>query len=362
NPARTGQTIVAGFVLGLVLGLIVSLVLESMDTSAGSMEEVESSLDVPVIGSVQHLAHEEAAALFSDMEGLATSGDELERQMRLVTHFAPASAMAESYRGIRTNLLFSQLGEYRVIVITSATIWEGKSTVSANLATVVAQQGARVLLIDANMRDPMQHEMFGLEREPGLSEYLLGQRSWQDATRHISDVMLGNFGVDHALMTPGLDQLDILTCGRHVANPSDLLAIPAMAELLGQARQEYDMVIVDMPSLLHTTDANVVAGEVDGVLLVYHIGTVTRGALKRAKNSVDTVGGTVVGVVLNGVRGDVSSDFTKSKADRYYGHDEHAEGRASWLDWIKANALHVFRKNSDHARNWLRWRGHKGQS
>ncbi len=348
NPVHTGQTIVAGFILGLVLGLVISLVLESMDTSVGSMEEVEASLEVPVIGSIQHLAHEEAVDMFSDMEGLASSGDELERQMRLLTHFAPTSAMAESYRGIRTNLIFSQLGKYRVIVITSATIKEGKSTVSANLAVVLAQQGARVLLIDANMRDPVQHEMFGLEREPGLSEYLLGQLSWQDATRHISDVMLGDFGVDHALMTPGLDQLDILTCGRNVTNPSDLLAIPAMTELLGQARQEYDMVIVDMPSLLHTADANVVAGEVDGVLLVYHMGTVTRGALRRAKKSVDAVGGNVAGVVLNGVRGEVSSDFTKGKVDRYYGHDEHDEGHAN-----------LFQKYSDYAREWMRGRREK---
>ncbi len=348
NSVHTGRTIVAGFILGLALGLIISLVLESLDTSAGSMEEVESSLEVPVIGSIQHLAHEDAVELFSGTKGLASSGDGLERQMRLVAHFAPASAVAESYRGIRTNLLFSQLGKYRVIVITSATLKEGKSMVSSNLAMVVAQQGARVLLIDANMRDPVQHKLFGLGREPGLSDYLLGQLPWQKATRHISDVMLGDFGVDHVLMTPGLDQLDILTSGRSVANSSDLLAIPAMTELLGQARQEYDMVIVDMPPLLHTADANVVAGEVDGVLLVYHMGTVTRGALRRAKKSVDAVGGNVAGVVLNGIRGEFSPDFSKgSKVDRYYGRDERAEGHAS-----------VLRRCSD----WIRARGREGQA
>jgi len=361
NPARTRQTAVAGFILGLVLGLIISLVLEAMDTSVGTIEEVESFLEVPVIGFIPHLAHDEAVELFSGMEGLASSGYELERQIRLVTHFAPPSTIAESYRSMRTNLLFSQSGEHRVILVTSATIKEGKSTVSANLATVVAQQGARVLLIDADMRKPLQHKTFGLQREPGLSEYLLGQLSWRDAVRRISDVLLGDFGVDEALMTPGLDQLDIITCGRKTANPPDLLAAPAMGQLLEQARSEYDMVIVDMPPLLHTTDATIVAGKVDGVLLVYHIGAVARGALKRVKTGVESVGGKVLGVVLNGVRGEMTADFSKYKMDRYYSYayGEDAKERGNWLDRANAHANRAFRKYSKYALDRMRAQGRK---
>lgn len=360
NPVRTRQTAIAGFILGLVLGLIISLVLEAMDTSVGTIEEVESFLEVPVVGFVPYLAHDEAVELFSGMEGLATSGHELERQIRLVTHFAPPSTIAESYRSMRTNLLFSQTGEHRVILVTSATIREGKSTVSANLAMVVAQQGARVLLIDADMRKPLQHKTFGLKREPGLSGYLLGQISWQDAVRRISDILLGDFGVDQALMTPGLDQLDIITCGRKSANPSDLLAAPAMGLLLEQARSEYDMVILDMPPLLHTTDATIIASKVDGVLLVYHIGAVVRGALKRVKTGVESVGGKVLGVVLNGVRGEMSADYSKYKMDRYYAYayGEHAEERGSWLDRANAYAHQAFRKCLKYAR--IRGRSYKG--
>jgi len=328
NPVRTRQTAIAGFILGLVLGLIISLVLEAMDTSVGTIEEVESFLEVPVIGFVPHLAHDEAVELFSGMEGLATSGQELERQIRLVTHFAPPSSIAEAYRSMRTNLLFSQSGEHRVILVTSATIKEGKSTVSANLAMVVAQQGARVLIIDADMRKPLQHKTFGLQREPGL------------------------------------DQLDIITCGRKTTNPPDLLAAPAMGQLLEQARSEYDMVIVDMPPLLHTTDATIVAGKVDGVLLVYHIGAVVRGALKRVKTGVESVGGKVLGVVLNGVRGELSSDYANYKMDRYYAYayGEHAEERGNWLDRANTHVHHVFRKCYKYALDWIRGRGHKGRS
>ncbi len=317
NPVRSARTAIAGFILGLALGLIISLVLESFDSSAGTIEEVEGFLNVPVVGFIPHLSHDEAKALFSGMKGLSTSGSELERQMRLITHFAPASTIAESYRSLRTNLLYSQLKENRVILVSSSTIKEGKSTVAANLATVVAQQGGRVLLIDADMRKPMQFRLFGLHREPGLSEYLLDQMPWQKAVRRISDIMLGSFGVDHALMTPGLDQLDIITCGRKVSNTSDLLATPAMDRLLAEARKEYDMVILDAPPLLHTTDATVIAGKVDGVLLVYQIGAVARAVLKRMKTGIESVGGKVLGAALNSVRGEVSTDYAKFKLSRY---------------------------------------------
>jgi Mrp family chromosome partitioning ATPase/uncharacterized protein involved in exopolysaccharide biosynthesis len=337
NPIKVSQTGLAGLILGLVLGLIVALILETMDTSVGTIEEVENFLEVPVIGFVPHLSHEEAIELFSGEEGLETSGSAMERQLRLVSHFSPPSTIAEAYRSLRTNLLFSQAGEHRVILVTSATVKEGKSTIAANLAVVVAQQGARVLLIDADMRKPMQHHTFGLKRTPGLGEVLLGQRSWQDAVSRFSDVMLGDMGIDQALMTPGLDQLDILTCGQVNANPPDLLGSPLMSSVLDEAREEYDMVIIDMPPLLHTTDATVIASKVDGVLLVYHIGSVVRGALKRVKANIENVGGKVLGVALNGVRGDLSPDYSNYKMDHHYAY-AYGENEMERKNWFERNS------------------------
>lgn len=350
NPVRTGQTAMAGLILGLVLGLIIALVLEAMDTSVGTIEEVESFLEIPVIGFVPYLTHDEAMELFSGIDELVTSGHALERQIRLVSHFSPPSTIAEAYRSLRTNLLFSQSSDNRVVLISSATIKEGKSTIAANLAVVVAQQGARVLLIDADMRKPMQHHTFGLKRDPGLAECLLGQMEWQDAVRRFSDVMLGDMGIDQALYTPGLDQLDILTCGRVSANPPDMLAAPVMNKILEDVREEYDLVLIDMPPMLHTTDATVLASKVDGVLLVYHIGSVVRGALKRVKSNLESVGGKVLGVVLNGVRGELSPDYATYKMNRYYaysyGKDEklRKRGLGRVLEQVEKQARSLWNK------------------
>ncbi len=339
NPVNPSQSALAGLILGLVLGLIIALILEAMDSSVGTIEEVESYLGTPVVGFVPQLEHDEAIDLFKDVDGLATSGHQLERQIRLISHFAPPSTIAEAYRSLRTNLLFSQEGTHQVILITSSTVKEGKSTIAANLSIALAQQGGRILLIDADMRKPMQHHTFGIKRDPGLSECLLGQYRWQDAVKRFSDVMLGDMGIDQALLTPGLDQLEVLTCGIVHASPPDLLAAPAMDTILKEVREEYDMVIIDMPPLLHTTDATVLASKVDGVLLVYHIGSVVRGALKRVQSNIESVGGKVVGIVLNGVRGELSPDYATYKMNRYYtyayGSDEKLRGNQVQQFFIK---------------------------
>lgn len=350
NPVSTRKSAIAGFFLGLVLGLIISLILEALDTSVGSIEEVESFLDVPVVGFIPQVTHDIALELFTSEDGREPEGGALQRSLRLISHFAPSSTFSEAYRAMRANVMFSQSGEHRVILITSSTIKEGKSTVSANLAAVVAQQGARVLLIDADLRKPMQHKTFGVKRDPGLASFLMGQAPWRDCVQGISDMMLGDFGVDEVLKTPGLDQLDLMACGPKSGNPADLLTSPAMAQLISEARREYDMVIIDMPPVLHTADASMLAGKVDGILLVYHIGAVARAVLRRVKSNIEAVGGKVIGAVINGVRGEVSLDYAKFKMNRYYAYAYGEEGgeHESWMDGLNARL-------TDMLTGMLRW-------
>ncbi|MDX8413892.1 MAG: polysaccharide biosynthesis tyrosine autokinase [Mariprofundales bacterium] len=334
NPIKIGQTAAAGFLLGLVLGLVISLILEAMDTSIGTIEEVESFLNLSVIGYIPQLKDDEAIEVFSHQEGLALRGGAMDRQIRLITHFAPSAVMSESYRSLRTNLMFSQGGDVsKILMITSSTMREGKSSTSVNLAIVLVQQGARVLLVDGDMRKPMMHHTFGVDKGPGLSDCLLGQFPWRDAVKRFSDIVLGEMGIDMAMYTPGLDQLELLTCGNVNANPPDLLASKTMDVMLEEFRDEYDFVIIDMPPTLHTTDATILAGRVDGVLLIYHVGSVVRGALKRVKGTLESVGANVVGLVLNGVRGDVSSDFKSLKMDKYYayGYGDNEQVQQGWM-------------------------------
>ncbi|RME87738.1 MAG: polysaccharide biosynthesis tyrosine autokinase, partial [Zetaproteobacteria bacterium] len=348
NPPRTGQVALAGSVLGLVLGLIVALILEAMDTSIGTIEEVEAYLETSVIGYIPHFSRDEAAELFSGMEGLATRGSRLERQMRLVSHFAPRSTIAEAYRSLRTNLMFSLPGEHKAIMVTSSTAKEGKSTVAANIAITFAQQGARVLIIDADLRKPIQHHQFGLPKAPGLVECLLGQMHWRDAVRRFADMMLGDLGVDAALMTPGLDQVDVLTAGETTIGMPELLASQEMKKLLVETREEYDLVVIDATPMLHTTDAAMLAPHVDGVVLVYYIGSVVRAALRRVKQTLEGAGGKLIGVVINGVHAEVSPDYAKYKMDRYY-HYAYGEEEDTW----QARLRRRWRRTKRAVQQWI---------
>jgi len=349
-----------------VLGLVIALILEAMDTSIGTIEEVESFLDLAVIGYIPQLKDDEAVEVFSQQEGLALRGGGMDRQIRLITHFAPAAVMSESYRSLRTNLLFSQGGNTsKILMLTSSTMKEGKSSTSVNLAIVLVQQGARVLLVDGDMRKPMLHHTFGVEKGPGLSDCLLGQFPWRDAVKRFSDIVLGEMGIDMAMYTPGLDQLELLTCGNVNANPPDLLASKTMDAMLNDFRDEYDFVIIDMPPTLHTTDASILAGRVDGVLLVYHVGSVVRGALKRVKSTLESVGGNVVGLVLNGVRGDISSDFKALKMDKYYayGYGNQEQVQQDWIEWgqvwLEDSWMVVRGRGMERWRRLMEWIGRK---
>lgn len=167
NPPTTIATTVIGALIGFILGVVMAFVRETMDTSIGTIEDVEEFLGVPVVGVIPFMGTEEIKDTLLKKKGTELPEEVLELNARLVSHFAPKSTMAESYRALRTAIDFiTAERKIKSIAITSSSMREGKTTVTSNFAMTTAQIGKKVLLIDGDLRKPMINTIFGIEREP----------------------------------------------------------------------------------------------------------------------------------------------------------------------------------------------------
>ena len=321
-PSKT-MIVLTGIVMGFILGVVLVFLTELFDTSMGTIEDVEELLQVPVLGVIPQLEGE------GKKKGRAERGDPGPSRARdLVTHYDPKSQAAESFRALRTNLQFLRLElKGKLFLITSSFVQEGKTLNAVNLALSMAQAGHRVLLVDADLRKPSVHRVFGLGREPGVTDYVLGNYSWQEVVGTISDVMLGDFSMEDILRTPGMDNLHVLTAGTKPPNPTEILSSERFRQFLAEARQSYDYVFVDAPPILPVADAAEISPQVDGVLLVYTVGRIGRGVLKRAKSNLDNVEAKVLGVVLNNVKPEAGPDYFRYHSHYYYGPDTAPDGR-----------------------------------
>lgn len=206
------------------------------------------------------------------------------RTMRsLITKTNPKSPISEQYRTIRTNILFSVVDRpLRSLMVTSSAPAEGKSTTVSNLAVVFAQQGKKVLLVDADLRKPTVHYTFRKDNHVGLTNVLTKQAPFQAAVKE-TDV----------------DNLFVLTSGPIPPNPAELLGSSAMEELLAEAYKQFDLVLFDTPPVLAVTDAQILANQCDGTILVVHSGKTEIEAAQKAKELLINAKGKLLGVVLN---------------------------------------------------------------
>lgn len=202
---------------------------------------------------------------------------------RLLAHNSPKDPVAEQYRTIRTNIQFSNVDQdIKTIVVTSSGAEEGKSTTTSNLATVYAQQGLKVLLIDADLRKPTGHYTFRLENHIGLTNVLTRQSTLAQAVQESE-----------------IPHLSVLTSGPIPPNPSELLASAQMAELLKEMKEQFDMIIFDTPPILAVADAQILANQVDGTILVVSSGKTEKDAALKSKELLSNAQGKLLGVVLN---------------------------------------------------------------
>ncbi|MEI2436139.1 CpsD/CapB family tyrosine-protein kinase [Priestia megaterium] len=212
---------------------------------------------------------------------------------RLLAHNSPKDPVAEQYRTIRTNIQFSGADqEIKSIVLTSTGPGEGKSTTASNLATVYAQQGLRVLLIDADLRKPTAHYTFRLENHVGLTNVLTKQST-----------------LGQAVQGTEVPELFLLTSGPIPPNPAELLASNNMTELLKEMKEQFDMVIFDTPPVLAVADAQILANQVEGSILVVSSGRTDKEAAVKAKELLLKANAKLLGAVLNNRKMEEGSDY-----------------------------------------------------
>ncbi len=223
---------------------------------------------------------------------------------KLVVRTSPQSVLSEQFRTLRTNIKFSKPeDELRTILVTSTFASEGKSTVSANLACLFAEEGKKVLLIDGDMRKPTVQYTFNVTNTTGFSSLLSKQSTVDDVIR-ISEI----------------ENLDIISSGPIPPNPSELLGGSKLVEVIEQCKQNYDLIIFDAPPILAVTDAQILANVVDGTILVIDAQYTERKATEKAVDVLKASDAKILGTVLNNVKSDKNSSYYYYNS--YYGYSE----------------------------------------
>ena len=298
---RKVMNLLFGATGGLLLGAIVGLVREMSDTRVRSRQEVLELTGVPLLAAIPRVTPRNGRGI-EPAERVAR---------RLVVRNAPRSPAAEAYRALRTSIAFSNLGRdkrLRTLVVTSAEPEDGKTKTVVNLAVTLAEQGLKVVVVEADQRRPLLHQVFHVQRVPGLTDALAGSTTL-DAVVHRVPLP------EHASGT-----LDFLAGGTSVPNPAELAGSSAMKDLLAQLAERFDAVVLDTPPLSTVTDAAVTGTFADGVIIVARMGATRREALRRAVEELQAVGAHVVGAVLTDVH---------HSEDRYgyrYGHRYYYDG------------------------------------
>ena len=301
-----------GAFLGFLLGVGLTVLTDRLNASVRRWEDLETVMHVPGLALIPQIAGEGSDTWNSRVRntahrflpslvpqrGLVT--DEVGSELVMVNDVRSSSA--ESYRKLMTNLMYSasQPG-LKVVVVTSASAGEGKTTTVCNLAVAFAQQGRRVVLIDADLRRARVHDVFGLGIEPGLT-----------------DVLVGNATIEQGIRPSGIAGLSILPAGTLPPNPLEFLGGERMRDLLVTLRERFDVVLIDTPPVLVTADAALMGVQADGVVIVVRAGKSERQAARHAVEQIVHVGGRMLGAVLNDP--DARTPRYGRYGDYYYGY------------------------------------------
>ncbi|MFW6128698.1 MAG: GumC family protein [Candidatus Aminicenantaceae bacterium] len=313
--------IIIGILAGLLIGLIMAFITESFDTTIGRIDDIEDLIKIPVLGVIPDIAFDKGRKKYKKNQKKIKKESKKPGSGRLIALFDPTSTIAESYRSLRTNLDYMGLKKRgKSVVITSAVPQEGKTQTMINLAISFAQGGQKVIALGTDFRKPMLYEIFGLNRSPGISDVLIGKTSVEKAVNTVTDMVLGGFEYENILKKPGIENLNIMTCGGHTPNPAELLSFPRMKELIQELEQKYDIILMDSPPVLPVTDPSILGAKSDGVIIVYQAGRTPRLALIRSKIQLENVKAKIWGVVINNVKAEFIQDVSPYHKYKYYNY------------------------------------------
>ena len=283
RPAYRGQEVwpllavilpVAGL-LGSMLGFGLGCLVELADKTFHNPDEITRWLQVPLIGHIPVITQGKRYLVENSLI-----------EPIICTYHRPKSQVSEAFRAVRTALYFNTQGKQNsVIQVTSPTPGDGKSTLASNLAVSIAQSGKRVLLVDADMRRPRQHAVFGISSRVGFATVLSGQSEWRNCMFECEEI----------------EGLTVMPCGAKPQNPAELSSSPQVKVLIEEMREEFDFVIIDTPPMLAVTDPSPIAARVDGVILCIRIKKNVRVSAERATQMIQNLGANTIGLVVNGV-------------------------------------------------------------
>jgi polysaccharide biosynthesis transport protein len=282
-------------VVGLTLGIGLAFFMEYLDNTIKIPDEIKDYLKIPYLGPVPVINEK-------------GSGSGKEKRLGLIVERSPKATASESFRGIRTNILYSSADSApQVLLVSSSGPAEGKTTCASNLAVTMAQAGSKVLLIDCDMRRPRVHKIFDLERDKGMSSILVGSSS-----------------LTETLVPSGIANLDIIPAGPVPPNPAEIIGSTKMKQLIEGLRKKYKRIIIDSPPITAVTDSVVLAQAVDGVILVIKAGETPRQIVQNGLMQLQAANAHILGAVLNGVDAGKDSYYYYQYSYYYYGDDKEA--------------------------------------
>ena len=314
---RLSLNLALAIAVGLTLSIGAVLLLEYLDDTIRSPAEVRSLLNAPVLTAIGKI----------DGDDYAT---------KLIAAREPRSPVTESYRALRTNLQFSSLDNpIKTMVVTSAGPSEGKSLTAANLAVVLAQTGMSVILVDADLRRPVVHKIFGLKNHTGLTTWLVGQSTEPMALtagagggRWLEPAVADKGGpLEPYIQNTDVPRLRVITSGSLPPNPAEVLGSARMHQFLEEIQQIADIVVLDSPPCVTVTDAVVLSRWVDGLILVLDQKNTSRQGIMRARENLQAVGAKILGAVINRLDSRNGGGYYASYYSDYYYQSDGSDSR-----------------------------------